>query len=139
MRLFLVNNSHEEQTYFYNSQLQPSKLLIRDDQGNMVEPYDVRSVMKFDTTPYRHFFMMISPQEKILLQSAKIEKKAEGHHVSWDPFEYELPKNAQFYDLKAEWISGLDKAYNCETQQYEDISLWKGSVISNMIKFSQVE
>jgi hypothetical protein len=133
LQAFLTNTSSQEQTYLYNTQLQPSRLLIQDKDHRIIQSFDRRSMMKFDNTPYRELYKTIAPQARVLLQTARLEKKENTLYLLWEPFEYELSAADGPYSFALEWQSLGSKAYSSETKQSEELQLWKGTLTSNTV------
>lgn len=134
VQAFLINTSSQEQIYFYDTQLQPSQLLIEDKDHHMMKSFDQRSAMKFDNTPYNELYRKLSPHTKVLLQSTQIEKRDDNYYFVWNPFEYELSITGAPYQFILEWQSLVDQSYDSETRQYKQLSLWKGKLTSNRVE-----
>ena len=129
----LVNRSRKVQAILHDTELQPSRLLLFDAQGAAIDPFDSRSIKKYDATVYDYSFQNLAPGQELKLFAARFQRSGKGASVSWGPFEFEeLP--AGVYAAKIVWESRIEAYLDEGTQEVRRLpSVWLGSLESNTV------
>ena len=130
----LVNQSDNTQPYLHIAFLQRSEIVLTSDSNERLEPFDTRSVRKFDNTVHEYSFQELPPKESVLLGSTIISWNDEnGYSITWGPFKFSgVPKGA--YSAQVCWESGINKWYDDKTHSFVEVeNIWLGKLCSNTV------
>jgi hypothetical protein len=134
LRAMLVNTSPSRQVLIHDAHLQPATLELISATGSEHKPYDSRTIMKIDATPYCKLFPTLAPGKKLELGSVRFGKSRDGYKGQWGPFNFEeLPPGD--YLARVSWLSEraqcLDE--NPPRQMRKLPTVWRGIVRSNQV------
>jgi hypothetical protein len=133
LKAMLVNRSSSRQMLIHDAQLQASTLELIAPTGSEHKPYDSRTIMKYDKTPYCRLFPTLAPGKKMEIGSSRFGKSRDGYRGQWGPFHFEdLP--AGDYLVRVTWLSERAQCLDEETRQMRKLpSIWRGIVRSNQV------
>lgn len=134
LRAVLVNRSEEPQMILYEPLLQPSRLDLIGAGGKEIEPFDSRSIQKYDGTVYCRQFQRLASGKEIDLGAVRFKRAGRGFAGAWGPFEFEaLPPGG--YTARVVWESETDRCLDEKTQQIREVaSVWLGRLESNEVR-----
>lgn len=130
-RAILTNKSKATQNVLYEPSLQPSRLeLYKDDKR--IEPFDSRSIEKYDNTVYCRHFKRLEPGQKMelgFIEFKNVKKRLAGR---WGSFEFEdLEKGV--YSAQVVWESDIDTCIDEKIKKLQRLpSVWLGQVKSSL-------
>jgi len=133
LKAMLINHSPSRQVLHHDPRLQAATLELISSTGSEHKPYDARTIMKYDKTPYCELFPTLAPGKKLELGSVRFEKSRDGYRGQWGPFNFEeVP--AGDYQVRVTWHSERAHCIDESTRQMRKLpSLWKGIVRSNQV------
>jgi len=131
LRVGLHNRSRTAQVYLYDFNIQPTELILIAPSGKRIEPFDSRSLEKFDNTVYREMYRQAAPGSDVILTEASLES---GSNLRWGPFEFtNLPAGA--YRAQAVWHSKTNHYYDPKSKRTGVVKdVWLGAVTSNTVE-----
>lgn len=133
LRAVLLNHSRVSQNILHDPLLQPSRLDLIGPKGERIEPFDSRSIMKYDATIYCSRFKQLAPGSEIELHSIRFKRAGQGFAATWGPYEFEK-LTAGAYTALVVWESAADTCMNEETRQLQRLpSVWLGRLESNEV------
>lgn len=130
----LLNHSAAARPVLHDLRLQPSRVILVTAGGDTLEPFDKRSLMKFDGTLFCHSFHPLAPGAALDLGEARFARADGGWSLTWGPFEYEdLP--AGRYTARLAWTSvAADCQETREAKPRPVPGVWLGTAESNAIE-----
>lgn len=130
----LLNHSAAARPVLHDLRLQPSRVILVTAEGDTLEPFDRRSLMKFDGTLYCRSFHPLAPGAALDLGEARFARADGGWSLTWGPFEYEdLP--AGRYTARLAWASvAADCQESREAEPRPVPGVWLGDVASNPVE-----
>ncbi|MBI2685633.1 MAG: hypothetical protein HYX27_04900 [Acidobacteria bacterium] len=125
LRAKIRNVAKKAELYLHDTQIQPSRLILRDAANKAIEPEDMRAVEKFSNAAGIEMFHKLNPGETRELLTATISTR-----LQWGPFNFpNLPPGR--YMAKLEWES----VRNPDPGPAPHPPIWKGKLTSNEVKF----
>ncbi len=131
----LKNVSDRPQVYLHHLDHQPSELIVTNDHGDTLKPFDTRTIKKYDPTVYRAMYSTLQPREEVVLDRESFSTE-DGRVFSlrWMPFRFDtlLPGR---YSLLVRLECSENSWEDSETHEVglmEDI--WAGTLVSNPLK-----
>lgn len=132
LRAAIVNRSSSEQTMLHDPYVQPARLVLRDKRGRNVEPFDTRSVKKYDNAVHAWMYETLAPSGRRVLVEAAIERDAKRtYRIAWGPYIFE-GLAAGPYRAHVVWESEHD-TWTDDGVSGEVEDVWKGTVVSNEV------
>ena len=128
----LVNRSGVELSVLRSSDLQPSRLILKDASGRELTPFDERTRRKFDRSVSRGMYVKAPPGGSVALERAAFRKLPGGkYELRWGPFQFrEIPPGLWKARVR------LDSTIDYVTEKGHRVPLagvWKGTVLSEEV------
>ena len=130
----LLNHSAAARPVLHDLRLQPSRVILVTAAGDTLEPFDRRSLMKFDGTLSCQSFHPLAPGAALDLGEARFIHADGGWSLTWGPFEYEdLP--AGRYTACLAWTSVAADCQETRAAEPRPVpGVWLGTVASNAVE-----
>lgn len=130
----LLNHSAAARPVLHDLRLQPSRVILVTAAGDTLEPFDRRSLMKFDGTLFCQSFHPLAPGAALDLGEARFIRADGGWSLTWGPFEYEdLP--AGRYTARLAWTSVAADCQETRAAEPRPVpGVWLGTVASNAVE-----
>lgn len=130
----LLNHSAAARPVLHDLRLQPSRVVLVTAGGDTLEPFDKRSLMKFDGTLFCQSFRPLAPGAALDLGEARFARADGGWSLTWGPFEYEeLP--AGRYTARLAWTSAAADCQETRAAEPRPVpGVWLGTVASNAVE-----
>jgi hypothetical protein len=129
----LINRSSSRQVLVHDARLQPATLELISATGSEHKPYDSRTIMKYDTTPYCQLFPTLAPGKKLELGTARFQKSRDGFRGQWGPFNFEEVPPGD-YQVRVTWHSERAQCVEEGAKQMRKLTtVWRGIVRSNQV------
>jgi len=133
LRAVLVNHSQVSQTILHHHLLQPSRLDLVGQRNMRIEPFDSRSIKKYDATIYCGYFKSLAPGKEIELGSIRFKRAGQIFTANWGPYEFE-ELIAGTYTARVIWESAANTCVDEDTGQLRRLpTVWQGQLISNEV------
>jgi hypothetical protein len=131
LRAVLHNRTKTEQTYLYDSKLQPSELILTAPSGAPIKPFDTRARAKFDNTVYREMYLRAAPGADVTLTEAAVDSE---RRLRWGPYLF-TNLSAGVYHAEAVWHSETNQYYDPKSKRTGVLKdVWMGTVTSNTVE-----
>ena len=131
----LRNRSSVERTLLHDTYLQPSEVVLINTSGQVVVPFDTRSIKKYDATVYRFSYTKLPPGGEMVLYEECFKARGNNdYELWWGPYHFEhLPSG--IYKTYVIWKSEVDSWVDQESgAQGQMEGIWIGSVKSNQVE-----
>lgn len=131
----LLNRSGVELSVLRSSDLQPSRLILKDASGRELTPFDERTRRKFDRSVSRGMYVKAPPGGSVALEKGVFRKLPDGRYeLRWGPFHFrEIPPG--LWKVRAQFDSTID--YVTEKGRRSTLpGIWKGHAASAELDIS---
>ena len=129
----LHNGSSGQRAVVIDSRLQPPELVLTGPAG-VVQPFDTRSVQKFDNTVRKGSFTTVAAGADEPLGRASVQGSGGSASLQWGPYRFEsLP--AGTYTAKVVLRSVKDAYEDDQGKSVKAPDVWTGTVTSNEVSF----
>ena len=130
----LRNVSGQPQTYLVDVAWQPVLLLIRDEQGHLLKPFDERSTQKFGFRVHRASYRLLPAAGQAELLSVPFKPTTAGAYaVQWESFRMLEALSPGRYRVQAEWQSAINRYVLDNGKMSQLPGLWLGQVRSQEV------
>ncbi len=129
----LHNASSGQRAVVIDSRLQPPELVLTGP-GGAVQPFDTRSVQKFDNTVRKGSFTSVAAGADEPLGRASVQGSGGSASLQWGPYRFESLA-AGTYTAKVVLKSVKDAYQDDQGNSVKVPDVWTGTVTSNEVSF----
>jgi hypothetical protein len=131
----LRNQTERAHSVLHDAMLQPSRLEVRDAQGNVVAGFDGRATAKFDNTVRKSAFREVAAGGELPLFELVAVKRDELWELRWGPFRY-TGLRAGNYTGVVVFESRVNRYFDEATHATRELpNTWLGTARSEPVSF----
>lgn len=128
----LINRSAVTRRILYDSDIQPSRLVLLGADSKPARSFDERTRRKIDRQVSNGMYTEIAPGQRVEIERVQFDKESDGYTASWGPFRFSelragLWKARVSFDSRIDWVTSGGREVPAANP------VWTGKLISNEV------